>query len=160
MKADGSTRAKVLPDPIVDLKGMSADRRLAVAMVPVDDVPSTAVVAVPLDGGAATRVCPAQCMARWSPGGRQLYVQPLLQGTEAGQTAAIPVPTGASLPVLPREGVRMAADATAVRGTTILDLSAYDPAHAGSVAPGVSPETFAFTRTISHRNLFQIRLPQ
>jgi len=73
MKADGSTRAKVLPDPIVDLKGMSADRRLAVAMVPVDDVPSTAVVAVPLDGGAATRVCPAQCMARWSPGGRQLY---------------------------------------------------------------------------------------
>jgi len=160
MKPDGSARARVRTEPIVDFKGMSPDRHLAVVMVPVDEVPSTAVLAVPLDGGAATRVCPAQCMARWSPDGRHLYVQPLLQGTEAGQTAAIPVAAGVTLPPLPPGGVRMAADAAGGRGSTVIDLSSYDPAHAGTVVPGLSPETFAFTRTVSHRNLFQVRLPQ
>ena len=54
----------------------------------------------------------------------------------------------------------MAADAVAVRGTTVVGLPLYDPAHAGRVAPGVSPETFAFTKTVSHRNLFQRHLPR
>jgi len=99
-------------------------------------------------------------MARWSPDGRHLYVQPLLQGTEAGQTAAMPVAPGASPAPLPEGGVQMAADAVAIWGTKVLDFSAYDPAHAGAVAPGIAPDTFTFTKTVSHRNLFQVRLPQ
>ena len=160
MKLDGSARAKVLAGPIVELKGVSPDRRVAVAMVPVDEVPSTAVMAIRLDDGAATRLCPAECMARWSPDGRHLYVEPLLQGHDGGQTAVIPVPAGTSLPTLPPGGVRLAADEAAVRGSRIIDLSTYDPAHAGTVAPGASPDTFAFTKTVSHRNLFQVRLQQ
>jgi DNA-binding winged helix-turn-helix (wHTH) protein/Tol biopolymer transport system component len=159
MKLDGSTRAKVL-GPIIYFKGVSPDRRWAVAMVPVAEVPSTAIVAVSLRDGAVKRICPAQCMAQWSPDGTRFYVEPLLQAEKNGLAIAIPVPKGASLPDLPASGVSSSADAALLRGSTLFDLSTFDPAHDGGiVAPGLAPETFAYTKTISHRNLFQVRLP-
>ena len=157
---DGSASRRVLLGPIVELKGMSPDRRWAVAMVPVNEVPSTAVVAVSLDTGATTRICPAECMARWSPDGTRFYVEPFLQGDDGGRTAAMPVPAGSVLPALPSRGILRAADASAIAGSVIVDLSTYDPTRVGTVvAPGLSPDSFAFTRTTSHRNIFQVRLP-
>jgi hypothetical protein len=70
------------------------------------------------------------------------------------------VPAGRSIPDLPELGVRLASDTAGLAGNTLIDLSAYDPAHqGGTVAPGLTPDTFAYTKTVSHRNLFQIRLP-
>jgi Tol biopolymer transport system component len=159
MKLDGSNRATILPNPILQFKGMSPDRRWAVAMVPVDEVPSTAVVAISLLDGTTKRVCPAECMAQWSPDGRLFYVQPLLQGTESGRAVAIPVPENGSMPGLPASGIRSARDSAAVPGSTVVDLSAYDPTHVGAViAPGLSAGTFAYAKEISHRNLFRIQL--
>jgi DNA-binding winged helix-turn-helix (wHTH) protein/Tol biopolymer transport system component len=160
MNLDGSTRSKLLRDAIIGFKGMSPDRRWAVVMVPVDDVPSTAVVAVSLRSGTVKRICPAQCLAQWSPDGARFYVAPLLQGPQSGRTVVVPVPNGSSMPELPASGVRTAADSTALRGSTVVNLTAYDPVHQGlAVAPGVAPDTFAYTKTLSHRNIFQIRLP-
>jgi hypothetical protein len=129
-------------------------------MVPVAEVLSTAVVALSLQDGSTKRICPGECMAKWSPDGARFYVEPFLQGADSGKAVVIPVPNGAPMPELPASGVRSASDAALLQGSTVIDLSAYDPAHSGStVAPGPSNDTFAFTKTISHRNLFQVTLP-
>jgi hypothetical protein len=161
MKLDGSSRSKLLPGPIIEFFGMSPDRQWALAMVPVDEMPSTAVVAVSVRDGSVKRICPAQCLAQWSPDGTRFYVAPLLQGRQSGMAVVMPTgEEGTSMPKLPSSGVRSAADASALPGSTVIDLSAYDPVHQGlTVAPGLAPESFAYTRTLSHRNLFQIRLP-
>jgi DNA-binding winged helix-turn-helix (wHTH) protein/Tol biopolymer transport system component len=160
MKLDGSSRSKLLPGAIIEFRGMSPDRQWALAMVPVDEVPSTAVVAISLRNGSVKRVCPAQCLAQWSPDGTRFYVAPLLQGQQSGMTVVVPTGEGTSMPQLPSSGVRSAADASALPGSAVIDLSPYDPVHQGlTVAPGPAPDSFAYTKTLSHRNLFQIRLP-
>jgi DNA-binding winged helix-turn-helix (wHTH) protein/Tol biopolymer transport system component len=160
MKLDGSVPVKAMRNPILHFKGMSPDGRWAVVQVAVDEVPSTAVVAVSLNDGAVRRVCPAECMARWSPDGMRFYVEPLLQGRDGAKAIALPVTNGTTLPDMPAFGLRSVSDAAGLRGSAVIDLSEYDPAHDGaSIALGQSPDIFAYAKTTSHRNLFQIRLP-
>jgi DNA-binding winged helix-turn-helix (wHTH) protein/Tol biopolymer transport system component len=160
LKPGESQPTKILQSPIIGLKGVSPDRTDVVVMVPVAEVLSTAVVALSLQDGSTQRICPGECMAKWSPDGARFYVEPVLQGAESGKAVVIPVPNGASIPVLPASGVRSASDAAFLPGSTVIDLSAYDPAHFGAtVAPGPAKDTFAFTKTNSHRNLFEVTLP-
>lgn len=160
MKRDGSGRAKVLPGPIIDFDGMSPDGQWAVAAVPVDEVPQTAVVAVPLQGGALRRICPAACMAKWSSDGTRFYVQQFLQGGRGGMAVVLPVPRGKSIPNLPARGIRSAEDSAALPGSSVIDMSRFNQSRFGfNVAPGPAIDTFAYARAIMHRNLFQIPLP-
>jgi eukaryotic-like serine/threonine-protein kinase len=160
MKKDGSGRTKVIPGPIINFDGTSPDGQWAVAMVPVDGQPSTAVVAVPVQGGSLKRICPAECMAKWSSDGTRFYVQELLQSTGGGMAVVIPVLKGKSLPNLPAQGIRSEEDSAALPGSTVVDMSRFNPSRVGrNVAPGPAIETFAYARTIVHRNLFQIPLP-
>jgi hypothetical protein len=123
-------------------------------------VPTTAVVAIPVDGGSAQRVCPAECMARWSPDGARFYVEPILQGLQNGMTVAVPVPKGRSLPALPAAGIRTAQDSHELPGSTVINLATFDPGDEGqNIAPGQGIDTFAYAKKIVHRNLFQIPLP-
>ena len=157
MNADGSKRRKVTPIPITELRSMSPDRRLAFAMAPVNGIPTTAVLAVPLDGGPVHRICPGTCVVRWSPDGANMYITPL-PGERAHMTIAIPVPEGASMPVLPVAGVRSAEDAATLVGSQLVDFALFRPS-SNDVAPGQETGTFAYARTISHRNLFRVQLP-
>lgn len=160
MRLDGSGRTKVLAGPVIYLKGMSPNRRWAVVMVPVSEVPTTAVMAVPLGGGRAKRICPAECMVKWSPDGARFYVEPLLQNMQRPVTLSIPVPRGQSLPNLPPYGIRSARDSTALPGTVLVDLFSIDPGFMGwDVVPGMTAHTFAYAKTSVHSNLFQIPLP-
>ena len=139
---------------------MSADRKLVVVMMPANDVPTSAVFAASVRDGSVTRICPANCLAEWSPDGSRLYVEPFLQGADAGKALEIPVDRAESMPHLPSYGVRTVADAAAIPGSTVIDMSPFDPGHVGAfVAPGLSKGTFAFTRTVSHRNLLQVSIP-
>jgi len=157
MNPDGSKRRKVTPIPITELRTMSPDRRLAFAMAPVNGIPTTAVLAVPLDGGPVHRICPGTCAVRWSPDGANMYITPL-PGERAHMTIAIPVPEGASMPVLPVAGVRSADDAATLVGSQLVDFALFRPS-SNDVAPGQETGTFAYARTISHRNLFRVQLP-
>jgi Tol biopolymer transport system component len=156
MNADGSKRRKITPIPITESRSMSPDRRLAFVMAPVNGVPTTAVLAVPLDGGPVRRICPATCGVRWSPDGASMYITPWL----AERTIAIPVPKGESMPVLPVAGVQSLADAATLPGSRLVDFALFNPSsRPADVAPGQEMGTFAYARTISHRNLFRVQLP-
>ena len=156
MNADGSERRKFTPTPITELRTMSPDRRLAFAMAPVSGSPTTAVLAVPLDAGPVRRICPGTCGVRWSPDGASMYITPYPEQ----KTIAIPVPKGESMPVLPVEGVQSVANAATLPGSRLLDFALFNPSsRPGDVAPGQETGTFAYARTISHRNLFRVQLP-
>jgi DNA-binding winged helix-turn-helix (wHTH) protein/Tol biopolymer transport system component len=159
MNADGSKRRQVLRTPITELGSMSPDRRVAFAMAPVNGFPTTAVLAVPVDGGPVRRVCPGTCQVRWSPDGATMYITPL-SGERAHKTIAIAVPKGASMPVLPVAGVRSAEDAATIPGSWLVDFALFSAlSRENEIVPGQEPGTFAYTRTISHRNLFRVQLP-
>jgi DNA-binding winged helix-turn-helix (wHTH) protein/Tol biopolymer transport system component len=156
MKLDGSKRRKVLDDPIIGFDGVSPDRVLALVNIPVNEVVSTAVFAVSLRDQSRTRICPAECLAKWSPDGSRFVVDPVLGGS-VGKAVSIPVAKGESIPQLPALGVRSLADAAAMPGSTVVELSA---SGLGTfIAPGLSKDSFAFARTVSHRNLFRLSLP-
>lgn len=157
MSADGTKRHKITPIPITEIRSISPDRRWVFVMAPVKDVPTTAVLAVPLDGGPVRRICPGTCGVRWSPEGATMYISPLADS--ANRTIAIPVPNGESMPVLPAAGVKSVADAAALPGSRVVDFALFNGAPSGDVAPGKEIGTFAYARTISHRNLFRVQLP-
>jgi hypothetical protein len=159
MKADGSNRRRVIRTPIVEIRAMSPDRRLVVAMAPVNGNPRTAVLAVPLDGGPVRRICPASCTVRWSPGGARMFVT-LLPQASPRMTIAIPVPSGGSMADLPASGLRSEQDASTIPGSELVDLTPFNTSRPpNEVAPGLTAGTFAFVRTVSHRNLFRVQLP-
>jgi Tol biopolymer transport system component len=155
MNADGSKRRKIAPIPITETRSMSPDRRWAFVMAPVDGVTTTAVLAVPLDGGPVRRTCPATCAVGWSPDGAIMYIRPFLEE----RTIAVPVPKGESMPLLPVAGVRSVADAATLPGSRLVDFALGDPStRLTDVAPAQETGTFAYAR-ISHRDLFRIQLP-
>jgi hypothetical protein len=136
---------------------MSPDRRWVFVMAPVDGVPTTAVLAVPLDGGPVRRVCPGTCGVRWSPDGTTMFISPLVDS--ASRAIALPVPKGESLPELPVAGVQSVADAATLSGSHVVDFALVNGSMSNDIAPGPESGTFAYARTISHRNLFRVQLP-
>ena len=130
---------------------MSPDRRLAFVLASVNGV-----LAVPLDDGPIHHVCPKACAVRWAPDGATMYITPV--PTESALiTIAIPVPKGESMPMLPVAGVQSVADVATLSGSRLVDFAL--SRWSDDVAPGQELGTFAYARTISHRNLFRVTLP-
>jgi hypothetical protein len=85
-----------------------------------------------------------------------MYVTPW----RAEMTIAIPVPKGESMPLLPVAGVKSVADAATLPGSRLVDFALFNASpRPADVAPGQEVGTFAYARTISHRNLFRVQLP-
>ena len=157
MKEDGTGRAKIFPGAILDFGVVSPDGHWVVAMVLVsnEELPG-AVDAVPLESGAVKRICPGACATGWSPDGAHFYVEPSF----AGPIKAVVMPKGSSFPKLPSTGIRSADDFREVPGGTVVDQSHIDPNRCGcNLAPGLENGSFAYVRTVVHRNLFEVPLP-
>jgi hypothetical protein len=146
MSRDGSGRRKVFPDRVIDMNGMSPDRRLislVVANPPIG--PHGAVYS--LDGGPAQRICDVPCSVAWSPDGRYMYmaIAPAYR-----RTAVIPIPPGEPLPQLPPAAVHDPAEWAKVPGVKIVEHE--------NISPGPNPSTYAYIKPSVHANLFRIPL--
>jgi len=155
MQRDGTGRQKALPDRIIEINGISADRRWIEVGAILPGPASTATrpeLAVPLNGGAPRPICDCAGGITWAPDGRYLYVQiaAATSGGFPGKTAAIPVPPGQTLPPLPENAVRDPAEWAKVPGVKIVN-------HDG-IAPGPDPSTYAYVKSTSHANLYRIPL--
>ena len=156
MTADATRRRQVLPGPIIELRGMSADRKWVFVGAPVE-TQNLAEFAVPIAGGLPRRICPAVCGVDWSADGARMYVRPL---GVTDTVVVMPVPKGESLPALPPSGVGTIAEASTVSGSEVVRLNRYAAGLSGSAfAFGLTTDTFAYARTVSHRNLFRVELP-
>jgi Tol biopolymer transport system component len=90
---------------------------------------------------------------RWTPDGRYVYLS--FQFGEAsafavGRTYILPLAPHSTFPPMPAGGFRSEQDLAAVPGVKVVQL--------GDVAPGSSPDLYAFSRTTGTRNLYRIPL--
>jgi len=151
--ADGSRSSRVLPYPIEDFQSVSPNGRWVVAAVPAaskKDLPS--ILAIPLDGGTAQRICAGYCFPRWSMNGKFLFVpveDPSRSGP--GRSLAIPLGPAQSLADLPAGGIAPLAKPNAVPGSESVGRA--------FVIPGKDAEHYAWVNTSVHRNLYRISLP-
>lgn len=64
-----------------------------------------------------------------------------------------------SMPGLPVAGVESLDDVVALRGSRLVDFALFNPSsRPADIAPGQEIGTFAYARTLSHRNLFRVQL--
>jgi hypothetical protein len=87
--------------------------------------------------GRSTRI-------KWSRDGTLLFM------TVSEQTYAVPVPRGRPLPKTPPTGFTSEAEIAALPGARRLD--------AADLAPGPTPDVYAFSRETVQRNLYRIPL--
>ena len=155
MGLDGSGMAKIYPSPILDLHGMSRDRRFALLGVPLAGakIPGAHEIAFPVGGGPARNLCDDDCRPKWSTDGKYFYLGVAVPSTAtpAGKTLAIPVPPGETFPPWPAEGVHPGADTLAIPRTRVVNQA--------NVAPGLG-STYAYVKPTVHANLFRIPLRQ
>ena len=158
MHADGTGRRKVSEIPILALDRTSPDGKwsLAWGTVPDEESPNGHLL-FPTDGGAPVRLCD-RCRVTWGPDGKYFYMR--FGETHVGlaemaegmpRTYAIPLHGGSMLPSIPLGGVQTADDLRKLPGVQIVN--------AAPIAPGMTPSTYAFTKTSVHRNLYRIPLP-
>ncbi len=152
IKKDGTSREAVTTTPILDKGTASADGEWVVATLPGSGEGGSrerGVFAIPVRGGVPVRIC-GDCSSSWSSDGRYFYVafHGRATATSPGQTLAIPVPVGRSLPDLPASGINLTATGFNVKGTHVDH----------SPVSGPSPTVYVFTKTDLQRNLFRVPL--
>jgi len=152
MKPDGTGRERLLPNPIIEATAISPDGAFMLAAAPVadEDLPY-GLVAFPLHGGTPQRIC--HCNGRWTPDGGYLVLDWWgAAGMDSSRkTFAIPLRNGKMLPPLPPNGIKSRSELDSIPGLRVIGQP--------SAVPGPGLETYAFTRTSVHRNLYRIPLP-
>jgi len=152
MHADGTGRTQVVPYPVSNVTGISPGRTWVMAIAPLLDRTTVAVMAIPVSGGAPVRICEDYCLTSWSTDGRFLFAsveEPSL--TSPGRSLAIPIGPGEALPALPLLGIAPRSPASAIPGARSVPRA--------DIVPGADPDTFFYVATGMHRNLFRVPLP-
>jgi len=153
IKKDGTKRERITTVPVLDKLGVSPDGEWVIMYSPgADENARAGTVAVPANGGAPRKICTDECRVAWSSDGRLFYVSVHSGGSAitAGETLAIPVPPGKSMPDLPAAGIDLTAGVRGLPGARVIEH--------GAVSPGSDASTYFFTRTDLQRNLFRVPL--
>lgn len=148
MKSDGSARAKVLPDPILELDAVSPNGRWAVAMEQGTGQDTAArVIASSLESQVRVTICPGFCPLQWNNGTGTFTI--FTRTMEATQTLVVPLSQDENMPALPPSGIATGADVENVKGAKVLD---------GIVLWGPKPGLSASIHYEVHRNLYRVPL--
>jgi len=114
---------------------------------------SSVTEALPLSGGAPVPICDGICILRWQADGKLFYLSvnaAMNTGLAVGHAYALPVSPGKLFLNIPREGFRSETEVAAQPGVRVID--------AADVAPGPTPDVYAFSRQTVYRNLYRIPL--
>jgi eukaryotic-like serine/threonine-protein kinase len=146
-KKDGRDRERISTTPILEKFSVSPDGEWVIVLSPRPGKDNaTAVLAVPIHGGAPKKICAPDCVSGWSSDGKFFYVATSWDR----KTVVIPVPAGKSLPDLPASGINLASSEGYLPGARVIER--------GSVTPGPDPSEYVFVKTDLQRNLFRIPL--
>jgi DNA-binding winged helix-turn-helix (wHTH) protein len=141
---DGTGLRKALVAPVFLLHAVSPDGRWISAWAPLPGNGSSSNQAFPLNGGPAIQIGGCFTLLRWSLDGRSSFI-----GED--QTYIIPLVPGESLPRIPAGGFHSEEEIGRLPGARRINAS--------GVAPGPSPDVYAFYRGTIQRNLYRIPIP-
>jgi eukaryotic-like serine/threonine-protein kinase len=155
IREDGTGRRKLASQQINELNNVSPDRKWVIARAPIPgDKSNNATQAFPIEGGPPILILGQICELRWQPGGKFLYLS-IFTGMQSagatGRTYILPLPPGKMLPNIPPGGFRSEAEIATLPGARVID--------AADVAPGPTPDVYAFSRQTVQRNLYRIPIP-
>ena len=149
VREDGTALRKAIAQPISSLLGVSPDGQWLVAW-------DGAAVAHRTDGGTPVRIFGLDARFYWSPDRRSLFVQLATTAsggivTGAGNTYVVPLPPGRVWPQIPAGGFRSAEEIAKLPGVLVIESA--------DATPGPTPDTYAFSRETTQRNLYRIPIP-
>jgi len=152
---DGTGLQKLSDQLIVIPAGISQDGQLLIARAMIED--HEAVLALRVSGAAPPEIIFRRGTSdhlAWSSDGKLLFVSTPTAATAnhvVGETWVVPLATGHMLPDVPEGGFQSAAEFARLPGVQVID--AFD------LAPGPTPEIYAFSRASVQRNLYRIPVP-
>jgi Tol biopolymer transport system component/predicted Ser/Thr protein kinase len=147
MKADGTSRHKVIPGRIFDLVGGSPDGRWIIASSPGPDQEHTAQIsAIATDGSKTVPFCLLYCRASWDVTGKFVYVTLSMSRDD---TFPLPVQHDSGLPILPPAGITRIEDFTNAKSAAVIPRF---------VDSAISPSVYAYSIHTTRRNLYRIPL--
>jgi hypothetical protein len=152
---DGARRSEIVGPPVHEKGQVSPDGRWVIVYSPGSgSTEPVATFAVPVDGGAARRVCMPYCDVGWSSDHRffTVGVQLDLATGVPNRTLLVPL-TESSLPALPEPGVHAIFDYATLANRPGVRTLPY-----ARISIGADPETYVFTKAEFHTNLFRIPL--
>jgi Tol biopolymer transport system component/DNA-binding winged helix-turn-helix (wHTH) protein len=151
-RADGSSRERLIADPVLEFYGISPDGKWAIVWAAVageDPASSSAILAYPIAGQHAIRIC-TNCAVTWSQDARFIYL------IQSGSVYRMALRDGQVFPVLPPDGVRSTAEIARIPGAVLLASEGTEPAGDPSFVVGKDPSMFVFMKATVHRNLYRI----
>jgi serine/threonine protein kinase len=155
VREDGTEKQKLTTSEISQVEGVSPDGEFVIGMSGTIGQRTVAgTKAFPTSGGPPKPILGAVCAFRWQPDGKLLYLlvaSGMNTALASGHAYVIPLPPGKVLPDMPSDGFHSEAEIAAIPGVRVMDLA--------DIAPGNSPETYAFSRQTVQRNLYRISLP-
>ena len=151
VREDGTGLRKAIEEPVFEIYGVSPNGRWLVVWSPLSDKQETLTVAFPLGDGSPVRITSSgHASLKWSPDGKLLLITPGLF-VDATKSYVVPLPPDRMLPQFPAGGFASNTEFSKLPGARLIDF--------GDVAPGPTPEVYAFSRETVQRNLYRIPVP-
>lgn len=149
VKEDGTQLQKVVAAPLIPLAASPDGRWIAVQ----DPTAWGALVAHPLDGGAAVRLCDL-CAPPWGVDTIPFFFDWTADGrfvywSYADTTFVIPVAPGRMLPAIPAGGIQSKKAVEALPGARVLSKQE-------RTFPGPDPAVYAFMKVSTQRNIYRV----
>jgi serine/threonine protein kinase/Tol biopolymer transport system component len=151
---DGTGKQKLASQQIYQIFSISPDAQwLVTSALPTGGETTWSTLILPMNGGPSVEILDAICKAEWQPDSRFFYLSVLTGFNSAGasgKTYVLPVPHGKMLPDIPAGGFPSEAAIAALPGVRVIDSA--------DIAPGATPDVYAFSRQTIHRNLYRVPL--
>jgi serine/threonine protein kinase/Tol biopolymer transport system component len=151
---DGTGKQKLVAQQVYQILSISPDAQwLVTSALPIGGETTLSTLILPMRGGPSVEILKSFCKAQWQPDGRFFYLSVFtgMQSAGAyGRTYVLPVRHGSMLPDIPAGGFPSEAAIAALPGVRVIDSA--------DVAPGATPDVYAFSRQTIHRNLYRVPL--
>jgi Tol biopolymer transport system component len=148
MKADGTGRRKITPEPILDCFTVSPDGRWVVASSRSSNEDNPASIrAFAVDGSAPVPLCLRYCFFRWDTTGHSAYL--FFPGLSQS-SYSIPVIHDLGLPKIPPAGFASPEDIPNAKTNAAIPWL---------VESAVSRSVYTYSRVNTRRNLYRVQLP-